>query len=158
MDFAGSLRNDVLEKLMAFCAYQDRCKQDVVKKLNKLEVPTQHQQGYIAQLVEEKFIDESRFTRAFIKGKLNQNKWGKRKIKYALQQKKIPDYLIVEGFEQIEEDSYFLLAVKVAKKKQRSLKETDTWKRKQKIQAYLAQKGFEFDVIKRAVSEVESND
>lgn len=154
MELYGTLKKDTLEKLYAFCAYQERCKQDVIKKLNKLEITERYHEEYLNHLQEEKFLDESRFVRSFIRGKLRSNQWGKRKISFALKQKAVKESLIQEGLEAVEEQTYFEIAMAVAEKKLRSIKEKEAWKRKQKLYAYLAQKGFESYLISNVIDEI----
>lgn len=155
MKLFGIFKQDVLEKLYSFCAYQERCIQDVQKKLDKLNIDEQHHQEYIKHLQEERFLDEERFTKHFVKSKLQGNKWGKRKIEFALKQKQIQDALIQDALEEIDNEQTNDILLSLAKKKNQALKEPDKWKRKQKIFAYLAQKGFYSDEIKQAIEQLD---
>jgi len=148
MENYGKLKQDVIEKLYHFCAYQERCKQDVTKKLDKLEIPKEHQDWYINHLEEERYLNESRYVEYFSKSRLNGNKWGKRKIANHLKQKGLPEELITIGLNNLPNDTYNEIALKLAKKKYRSVKGKTDWDKKQKVFAYLAQKGFDFDLIK----------
>lgn len=151
MENYGKLRQDVIDKLYHFCAYQERCKQDVTKKLDKLEIPKEHQEWYVNHLQEEKFLNENRYIDYFTKSRLRGNKWGKRKIAFQLKKKGISEELINQCFENIPDDIYYETALGLAEKKYRSVKGKTIWEKKQKVFAYLAQKGFDFDLIKDVV-------
>lgn len=155
MELYGSLKNDILEKLYAFCAYQERCTQDIKKKLLKLSIEETYHAEYIAHLEQERFLDEERFVRFFVKSKLKGNKWGRRKIQFSLRQKGVADSLIDLVLDEMDDVEVETIVFELAQKKNRSLKETDLWKRKQKIFAYLAQKGFQSSEIKGAIEKLE---
>lgn len=154
MKLFGLFKEDILEKLYAFCAYQERCIQDVKKKLIKLNIEDTHHEEYIRHLQEERFLDEERFTKYFVKSKLEGNKWGKRKIEFALKQKQVDELMIQNALNDLDEDQSNEILSSLAEKKNRSLKEPDQWKRKQKIFAYLAQKGFYPEEIKQAINQL----
>ncbi len=151
------LLNDVLEKLYAFCAYQERCKQDVIKKLNKLEIPSKFHSDYLQHLEEEKFINEFRYADAFTRGKIRQNKWGRIKIKHALFQKGIPSSLIEEAFSSINEEEYLNTLKKVLMSKQKTLRQSDPRVVKYKLVQYAAGKGFESGIIYETLEEITRN-
>ncbi len=154
MESHGKLIEDVLEKLYHFCAYQERCKQDVKKKLNKLEIPIKHQAWYIAHLEEQRFLDEARYVDYFVKSRTSGNQWGARKIAFALKQKGIPDELIQSGLEQLSEEDTYNRIYTLAKKKYRSVKGKNAWEKQQKVFSFLLQKGFEYDIVKQVIQKV----
>lgn len=153
-NFSGEFQQDILDKLYAFCAYQERCKQDIEKKLAKLQIDNHYHDLYIKHLEDEKFLNEERYVQFYVRGKLKGNKWGKKKIRFMLTQKNIPNSLIEQAFSSLDDANYQEIALALAEKKNRSIKEENEWKRKQKLYAYLAQKGFEHYVISQAIEEI----
>ena len=154
MENYGKLRQDVIDKLYHYCAYQERCIQDVRKKLDKLEIPSQHQDWYIKHLEEERFLNEPRFVEYFAKSRLKGNKWGKRKIAFQLKQKGIAEEMIESALAKLSKENYRSIALELAEKKFRTVKGKTLWDKKQKVFAYLAQKGFDFDLIKDVTTEI----
>ena len=76
-----------IERLKKYCSIQDRCQQDVIKKIKNWGL-TKNSQDYILEiLIQESYIDELRYTKSFCRGKFNIKKWGRNKIKYELKKK-----------------------------------------------------------------------
>ena len=84
---------DAAIKLMKYCSYQERCHQEVNKKLYDWGFYKDDRDEIIVRLIEENFINEERFARAFTRGKFNIKKWGKQKITYASIKKKNQHHL-----------------------------------------------------------------
>jgi regulatory protein len=144
-------KNQALGKAQKYCYSQDRCISEVTKKLNDWLVDPSLHEGIIDELIDERFIDEERYVRSFVNGKLNYNKWGKIKIKYALIQKGIPGKLIASEFENINEEKYQETLNTLISKKFQSLREDDIYQLRAKLFRYGASKGFESNYINIAI-------
>ena len=154
MEIGGELKNDILSKLYRFLTYQERCTQDIKRKLNQLDIPEHYHSDYIQHLVEENYLNEERFCQSFAESKLRSNKWGKKKVLFALRKKGIDSNLIDEVLEGFPKNEYKEIALQLAQKKNRTITTDDQWKRKQRIYNYLAQKGFENEVIRATLEQV----
>lgn len=135
----------LLKKAEKFCAYQDRCKSEVVAKLKALEATPKVIQEILNHLREDGFICEERFVKSFVRGKMNQKHWGINKIRFALQQKGIDAKMIRDAINEIDSDTYRLELEKILKAKK--INETDPFKRKAKLASYAIQKGYEPNLI-----------
>ena len=78
------------------------------------------------------------------------NHWGKRKISFALKEKKVSEYLIRKAL-KIDEEEYFNTLRKLAAKKYSSGKTESFLVRKKKTFDYLLQKGYEPELINQAI-------
>ena len=98
-------------------------------------------------LIENKFLDDARFARAYAIGKLRIKYWGVNKIKQGLQLKHIDREVIQQAIlEMYDNEDYFGILQKVAQRKWQELqKEKDPWMRKQKLFRFLASRGFNYD-------------
>ena len=134
------------QKIEAFCAYQERCDQEVRKKLNSWHLYQEDVDILIADLISHNFLNEERFAKSFVSGKFRIKKWGRIKIKQALKQKQISNYSINKGLEEIDSDEYLETLAELAIKKSRLIN-GDTWQQYTKLQRYLNGKGFERDLI-----------
>lgn len=138
----------VLKKLADYCVKEERCTEQIVQKLFKLKIWEDNHPDYIDRLIDEEFLDDLRFTHAYVKSKFLLSKWGKVKIRRALKQKNIPDSFIAEAFkEQIDSDSYLNLLEELFDKKKKTLQEEEPMKKKAKLISFLAQRGFEQELI-----------
>ncbi len=147
-------KEQALQKLKHYCAYQERCHSEVKQKLYDLGVWKKEHNEIIAALIEEGYLNEERFAIAFAGGRFRIKQWGRVKIKYELKQKQVSDYSIKKALKQIEEDEYIKLLNKLAKEKYASLKTDQYMIRKKKAMDYLLAKGFETELVKVALEQI----
>ncbi|GLR18594.1 regulatory protein RecX [Portibacter lacus] len=137
-----------VEKMRKYCLFADRCHRDVRTKLIKDKIYGDELEQIMAVLIEENFLNEERFAKAFVKGKFKQNKWGKKRIMMELKQRGISPYCIRKGFEEISDEEYWEMARKLYEKKFDLVRETDLYKKRQKVLNYMISKGYEYEVVK----------
>lgn len=147
-------KEQALQKLKHYCAYQERCHSEVKEKLYNLGAWKKDHDEIIATLIEENYLNEERFALAFAGGKFRVKQWGRVKIKYELKQKQLSEYCIKKSLKQIDEEEYIKVLNKLAKDKYTSLKSEQYLIRKKKTMDYLIAKGFEMDLIRRVVDNV----
>ncbi|MEZ4908952.1 MAG: regulatory protein RecX, partial [Saprospiraceae bacterium] len=111
----------------------------------------------ISDLVINKYLDEERFTRAFIRGKFRMNNWGKIKIKIALKQKHINEKLINYCFDEIDDDEYHRVLYSLLEKKNRELRSNNKTDKTQKLKSYAYSRGFEYELINEIISELDNS-
>ena len=81
---------------MDLCSRREYCQSDIDQKLRIWEVPQATIAKILKVLSEEKFIDHTRFVRAFVNDKLLFNHWGRIKIRYHLVHHRIEKEIIEE--------------------------------------------------------------
>ena len=137
--------DDILKYIYNFCATQERCKSDVIKKLTNKGINKDQIQKIINQLIDNDFINEKRYSEMFSRGKFKINKWGKIKISHHLKMKKVSEIDIKFGIDQIDSTEYKNCINKIITKRRIT---TDTeYENKMKMVRYLQQKGFEYELI-----------
>lgn len=139
-------------KLEAYCAYQERCMQEVEKKLFDWGFYGEQQDNLIADLISNNYLNEERFASAYVSGKTRIKKWGRVKIKLNLKQKRISDYSINKAFKEIEEDEYLESLNNLTEKKFNQVKGKNKWDKRAKMQRYLLSKGYENQLVYEALS------
>jgi regulatory protein len=147
--------SSVKNKMMAFCAYQERCRQEVFQKLDKFELTKEEILALVAELELERYLDESRFTKSYAEGKFRVKKWGRIRIKMELKRRNIPEELIRESIAGIDGDKYYDTLKELIEKKLRTLQRDDQDKQKQKILRFAYSRGYEPDLILDALKEVQ---
>jgi regulatory protein len=140
-------KEQIIFKLEAFCAYQERCTQEIRTKLERLGADESLSQEVIKHLIENRFLDDKRFVEAYVQGKLRIKKWGRQKIKAALFQKRIDAKLIQEGiYSSISDEEYQLVMESLIERKNRELSaEKNAQIKKQKLMRFLLSRGFQYD-------------
>lgn len=145
-------------KMASFCAYQERCHQEVREKLQTFQLSTDEQDEVMSLLITENFLNEQRFAIAFAGGKFRVKGWGKTKIRYELQQRKISISCIQKALNEIDADDYYNKLQELATEKIEELKIKVTKmsaKDKSKVYQYLLSKGYESDLISEVLRELE---
>ena len=134
-------------KAMHYCAYQERSHQEVRDKLYAWGLHREEVENLLTELILENFLNEERFAIAYAGGKHRVNKWGRHKIKQGLKLKAVSDPLIRTALNSIDEVEYQQNLQELLMKTAASLKETDSYKRHQKLVNYALSKGYESDLI-----------
>ena len=133
----------IQRKIMRYCAYQERCIQEVEHKLHTLGCPPRQISAYLRYLSEEDFLKESRYAEVFVRGKVNNNKWGPRKIETALLSKKVDPFLIKRELAQFDAEWVELEAYWTGRMtKAWAHKSYDAYTLKGKLRTFLRHKGF----------------
>ncbi len=144
---------EAIEKIKNFCAYSEKSHFDVRKKLQTYNLDKNSIESIISTLIEENFLNESRYTKAFIHGKLVINHWGRNKITYELNKHNVSKKSIELGFKEIDEDLYLSILNNEILKKNK-LKYDNDFEKRNKITNYLLSKGFEIDLIKKNIDNI----
>ncbi|MBL6657466.1 MAG: RecX family transcriptional regulator [Flavobacteriales bacterium] len=135
------------EKIQHYCAVMDRCQFQVITKLKSYGLSPSLSEDILVELIQNKFVDEERFARAFCSGKFKIKKWGRRKIAFELSKLKVPKSCISIGMQEIDEDDYLETITQLVDKKYAMLKDKNPFVRKKKVVDYILRKGFESELI-----------
>ncbi len=140
---------EALQKLQRYCAYQDRCHQEVRSKLLDLGIYGDTLEEIIVELITEKFLDEERYARSYARGKFRIKRWGRNRIKRELKAKGVTDYCIRKGLTEIDEEEYGHALVDIINKKSEALrqKESNVFLRNKKVAEYAMSRGYEGDLV-----------
>ncbi len=152
--------NEIKDKMAKYCLYQDRCHWEVEKKLRDFDLIPEAKDEIIFKLIDYGFLNEERFTHNFVRGKVNQKMWGKNRLRQELKLRQIDQKLIEQAFkEEINADKYWTNLLHLTRKKFRLLaSERESFKKINKVKAYLAYKGYEFDLMNDAIEMVKSEE
>ena len=136
-------KDQAIQRIRHYCAYQERAQQEVRDKLYELGMTMDEVEEIMSDLIAENFLNEERFALQFAGGHFRIKGWGKVKIQHALQQKRVSSYNIKIGLKAIDEDAYIKTLKQLATKKWNSLKGERGLSRMAKTYAFLHQRGFE---------------
>lgn len=145
-------KEQALQKLHQYCAYQERSHSEVQQKLWDMGVKRAEHDEVIASLIEDDYLNEERFAIQFAGGKFRMKGWGRKKIYYGLKEKKVSDYCIKKAMNAIDEEAYIKTLNHLAEKKYESLKGEQYLVRRKKTIDYLLQKGYEPELINKTLT------
>ena len=141
-------------KILRYCAYQERCHQEVRIKLFQLGLSENEVDETIADLITQGFLNEERFARTFAGGKFRIKKWGRLKIVQGLEAKGVTIHCIRSGLKEIDEHDYLETLTAILKKKNEEIEEPNRYVRRDKISKYAIQRGFEPELVWRILKEL----
>ena len=143
-----------LTKVMAMCSQSERCRFDIVAKLTQWELSDEEIAEAVDYLVKEHFLDEERFVRFYVNDKLRFNKWGKVKLRFMLRQKQIPETIVREALDQINDELYINTLHSLLNAKVKSVKGATGYERKGKLAVFAQSHGFEAELAFRIANEL----
>jgi len=153
-------RDDALKKLQRYCAYQDRCHQEVRRKLLNLGIYGDELEGIMVDLIADGFLDEERFARSFARGRFRTKQWGRLRILRELKQRQITDYCQRKAMEEIDGAEYEQTLVSLLQKKNRQISHNDAFLRQGKLADFVIRRGFEpelvWEKVRKLVNDVNS--
>ncbi len=140
-----------LARLEDLCARSEQASGEAAKKLASWGISSTDATKIIASLISRRYIDDSRFCRAFVKDKFRFARWGKRKIYLALLQKRVDRSLINEAFDEIDADEYQSALTALIRAKAATINDADTYEGRTRLFRFAASRGFEPDLIARVI-------
>ncbi len=146
---------EALHRAAALCSTTEHCTADICEKLTRWGISANDSRTIIERLVSERFIDESRYAVAFVKDKFRFAGWGRIKIRYALQQKRINNSDIVEALTTIDEEQYLDRLASLLQDKNKTIHDDNPESRKAKLCRFAASRGFETDLIFRQLKTID---
>ena len=142
------------KKLEYYCSYQERCHQEIEKKLKEMNVIPEAKEVIILHLIENDFLNEERFAKAFTGGKFRTKKWGKQRIIRELKNKDVSDYNIRSALKDIDQPTYETSFNELSQKRLTELKDGNKYKKRKKLTDYLLYRGWEPDLVYKKVTEL----
>jgi regulatory protein len=136
-----------LTKVMALCSRREYCSEDIRVRLQSWGVEEKDSGKIIGTLIKENFLNESRYSEAFVKDKFRYNKWGKVKIAAHLKAKSIPGELIRSALNAIDDELYRNTLKELIASHRKSVKAKNQYDLKGKLLRYGLSKGFESSLM-----------
>ncbi|MBR1412090.1 MAG: RecX family transcriptional regulator [Prevotella sp.] len=138
-------------QLAALCAQAEHCQQEMLDKMKRWELPEDARQRVLERLVKERYVDDERYARAFVKDKVRYNKWGRRKVQQALWMKHIDGDIQQQVLSEIDDEEYLSILRPLLKQKRKSIKAQSDYELNQKLVRFAIGRGFTFDIIRQCL-------
>lgn len=130
-----------LDKAEAYCARAEHCAADVRRKLYEWGAPADLFDKIEEILYERDFLNDQRFCQAYVHDKVAYQAWGRMKIQAGLRALQLPETIIREALENIDEEQY--------SRNLRNLIQQRKADSEDKRLRFLLQRGFGFEEIKK---------
>ena len=138
-------------QLAAMCAQAEHCEQEMRYKMKRWAIEPDTQDRVIARLIKERYIDNERYARAFVKDKIRYNKWGRRKVMQALWMKRIDDDILHQVLDEIDDKEYIDVLIPLLKQKRKAIKAKSDYELNQKLVRFALGRGFDFSIIRQCM-------
>ena len=142
---------DAYLTLAALCAQAEHCQWEMLEKMRRWELPEEEQARVMQRLVSERYVDDDRYARAFVKDKVRYNKCGRRKVEQALWQKHIDDDIRQRVLDEVDDSEYLAVLKPLLQQKRRSTKAANDYELNQKLVRFAVSRGFTFDIIRQCL-------
>ena len=143
----------VLDRLQAQCSKREYCSSDIMRKaMAAFDGDREQALKLLDSLVQDRFVDDSRYSAAFAREKSRLSGWGPAKISYMLVGKGIPRDVVREALKEIDEGE--------ADRKMRSVLETKYRtlagdpQEKFKLLKFGLTRGYDYDKIAPVVDDI----
>lgn len=156
MDEMGAL--EAYGRLTAFCAAGEHCLSEVKERLRRWNVAADEAEALVQRLLDEGYVNEERYCRAFINDKVRFARWGRVKIAQALRQKQISPSLFYPLLDDIDEEEYLGQLRRLLEAKQREVRGRNAYERKAKLYRFALGRGYEMEEIRRFIPNFEENE
>ena len=140
-----------LNKLMTLCARSEHSSGEMLQKMRLWGLSDEAQARIMERLTKEKFVDDERYTRAFVNDKIKYNQWGRRKIEQALWAKGISRDIQKSVLEEVDEEEYIKVLRPLLKSKERSISARNEFERQMKLIRFAQSRGFSMEQIERCL-------
>ena len=138
-------------QLAAICAQAEHCEQEMRDKMKRWELDETVQNRIVDRLTKERYIDNERYARAFVKDKIRYNKWGRRKVQQALWMKRIDNDIQQRVLDEIDEKEYLDILRPLLKQKRKNIRAASDYELNQKLARFALSRGFTFDIIRQCL-------
>ena len=138
-------------QLAALCAQAEHCQQEMRDKMKRWGMAPDVQERVIARLVKERYIDDERYARAFVKDKIRYNKWGRRKVQQGLWMKRIDDDIQQRVLNEVDDAEYLAVLKPLLKQKAKSVKAESDYELNQKLVRFAFGRGFTYDIFRQCL-------
>jgi regulatory protein len=149
--------SDIRKKMEHFCAYQDRCHEEVISKMRAMAVSRDEIDEIVVYLIGENFLNEERFAKSFARGKHRIKHWGKVRIINELKGRNISQYNINSALKEIAPEEYAESFHTLSQRHWESITERNALKKRKKFCDFLLRKGYESDLVYARAKELEKD-
>lgn len=149
---------EALLRLTSLCSTAEHCSHEMLEKMGRWELSEEEQGRIMQHLIAERYVDDERYARFFVKDKIRYNKWGRWKVEQALWQKRIDSDIQQRVLKEIDEEEYLNVLRPLLKSKRKSIKATSSYEENMKLIRFAMGRGFTMDIIRQCLENDDYDD
>jgi len=148
---AADAREQAYQRALRYVGYRPRTEAEIRRYLVKRKVAEEDIEAVLIRLRDLKMVDDTAFARAWVEDRVLFRPRGRRALRAEMRQKGLAEDTIDQTLENIDEAA---LAYQAACKGARRYRNLDWSAFRQKMSAYLARRGFPYEIVREAVQRV----
>lgn len=141
----------IKDKAMSLISIRPRSKKELKDKLILKKYELNQIDKVIRELEKEKLLDDKIFAKQWVYHRTEFSGLGKRRIELELFKKGVDQNIAKKEVLKIADSQQFDKAFSLASKKYSLIKDEDKYKKREKLSAFLARKGYSWDIIKKVL-------
>ena len=126
-------------RLAALCAQAEHCQYEMQEKMRRWELPEEAQARVMQRLVTERYVDDERYARAFIKDK----------VRYT---KHIDEGIRQRVLDEVDDEEYIAVLRPLLQQKRKSVKANSDYELNGKLMKFAMSRGFTMDIIRQCIN------
>uniref|UniRef100_UPI00402952C4 regulatory protein RecX n=1 Tax=Prevotella sp. TaxID=59823 RepID=UPI00402952C4 len=142
---------EALQKLSALCARAEHSSGEMLEKMRRWQLSEDAREWVLDRLIDEKFVDDERFARLFVREKIRFDRWGRRKIEQALYQKGVASDISRRVLDEVDDEAYVAELKNLIAAKRRSVQAESDYEMRAKLTKYALGRGFGYNVIRQCI-------
>ena len=143
--------DQAFQKLSALCARAEHCSHEMAEKMRKWDMADDAVARVMERLTKERYVDDERYCRFFVRDKIRYNKWGRRKVEQALYMKRIPGDIAARVLDEVDPDVYADILRPLLAAKRKTTKAASDYELNGKLTRFALGRGFTPDIIRRCL-------
>ena len=149
---------EALFRLTALCSQAEHCSYEMTEKMRKWQISDEAQARVMQHLVSERYVDDERYCRLFVRDKIRHNKWGRRKVEQALWAKHIDGSISKPILDEVDDEEYLAILRPMIKSRRKQMKDMSEYEANARLARWAMGRGFTFDIIRQCIDGVDELD
>ena len=137
----------VFNRMAWLCSRREYCTGDILRKLLRKGLDEKDAAVVLERLVRERYVDDARYARAFVRDKALLSGWGPRKIAFALSAKGISRETVEEAFGEVSPEDSEASMNRVLAAKWKTVSGSTDYERRNKLLRFALSRGYSYGSV-----------
>ena len=142
---------EALFRLTTLCSQAEHCTWEMTEKMRRWGIDEAAQARIMQYLVAERYVDEERYCRLFVREKVLHNRWGRRKVEQALMAKRIDRQVYLPVLDAVDDADYLKALRPLLQSKRRTLRGLSDYELNGRLVRFAMSRGFTMDIIRQCL-------
>ncbi len=142
---------EALLKLSAMCSQAEHSSGEMREKMRRWAMPQDAADRVMDRLIAERFVDDERYARFFVRDKIRFDRWGRRKIEQGLYRKGVSADIIGSVLDAVADADYIEALRPLLAAKRKSVKAGSDYELNGKLIRFALGRGFDMGIVRKCI-------